>query len=638
MSKSRFVVLFSVIITLLFMLLGCGSGGGSGSGSDTSSSMGTAAIFIKDAPTEEYASIVLCINKATLEPGSVTLFESDSCVEVDLLDHQEKPFLLTVKDIPAGIYNQIRLGVDYVDTVGGSCDDLEIKIPSGLIKVNFQGPVAVKSGDKLGFEIDIHAKRSLNLHVAGNSQKCIFRPVIIATVTNLGDIPPENKCPRILNGAIIKIKKVEGEVREFTLRLSHDAKSQVFVRVHTDTTIFDETGSFTTSDALEVGQKVKVRGELSRDGSIRAFVVAIGDLLKLYGTALTKVISGNEDLKFKMKLAPGQVVIDDTIDVVVDNQTLILIDCNTEVGMDAIKPGIGVRAIGKISDGDLRAAALFLEEQKTYGTIVGMKPIDIGYKLNFIPAGETDPIIIILPDDAGVALEGDGRIEKGLLEELVDCEPRKAHITLNESDLRVADFVEVKDEVIEGIINTTDSFSRTITLQGEPETLIQVQDFATIIKDGELITFDQLYSGDEIRVFGLEACPNEKDDVDFYGFVILVVGLVEGGDEGCSQGYWKNHRNSWGLTIYETTDRYKAVFGVPSYNQTLLGALERGGGGAYALGRQAVAALLNATHPDVDYYYTEAEVIDLVQDAYATGNFERAKNLLEEHISPCPLD
>ena len=635
MGKSRFVLLFSVIISILFILLGCSGGGGSGS--DTPSSMGTAAVFIKDAPTEEYDSIVLCINKATLEPGSVTLFESDTCVEVDLLDHQEKPFLLTVKDIPAGTYNQIRLGVDYVDTVGGSCDNLDIKIPSGVIKINFQGPVAVKSGDKLGFEIDVHAKRSLNLHVAGNSQKCIFRPVIIATVTNLGDIPPENKCPRILNGTIIEIENVDGEVTGFKLRLSHDAESQVFVRVNADTKIFDENGSFTTSDALEVGQKVKVRGEILEDASVLAFVVAIGDLIKLYGTALTGVISQNGDLKFEMKLAPGQVVIDYSIDVVVDNQTLILIDCNTEVGMDAIKPGIGVRAIGKISEGDLIAAVLFLEEQKTYGTIVAMHDKGSFYELEFIPDGETESIDIILPDDAGVTLEGDGSIEKGLLEELVNCEPRKALITLNvnESDPPVADFVEVKDEVIEGIIKTTDTESCKITLQGEPETIIQVQDSAMIIRDGKQINFDQLKSGDEIRVFGLAACP--EDDVDFYGFVIVVVGLVEGGDEGCSQGYWKNHGNSWGPTGYDTGDWYNDVFGV-SYSKTLLEALESGGGGEYALGRQAVAALLNAAHPGVDYYYTEAGVIDIVQDAYYTGDFEGAKNLLEEHISPCPLN
>lgn len=111
------------------------------------------------------------------------------------------------------------------------------------------------------------------------------------------------------------------------------------------------------------------------------------------------------------------------------------------------------------------------------------------------------------------------------------------------------------------------------------------------------------------------------------------------GDEGCSQGYWKNHRNSWGPTGYNTNDWYEDVFDVP-YNKTLLGALRSGGGGEYALGRQAVAALLNAAHPRVDYYYTEREVIKIVQDAYDRGNFENAKNRLEKHNdrSNCPLN
>ena len=127
------------------------------------------------------------------------------------------------------------------------------------------------------------------------------------------------------------------------------------------------------------------------------------------------------------------------------------------------------------------------------------------------------------------------------------------------------------------------------------------------------------------------------DDIDFYGFVIVVVDFEEKGDEGCSQGYWKNHRNSWGPTGYNTGDGYNDVFDVPYY-KTLLGAIESGGGKEYALGRQAVAALLNATHPGVDYYYTEDEVIDIVQDAYDKGDFEGAKNRLEKHISPCPLN
>jgi hypothetical protein len=632
-GKSKCALLIIVILSIPFILLGCSGGGGSGS--DTSTGMGTAVVLIKDAPTEEYENIFLCISKATLEPGSITLFESDSCVVVDLLDHQEKPFLLTVKDIPAGTYDQIKLKVDDIETIGGVCDEELIKIPSGYIKINPQGPIKIKSGDKIAINIDIHAKRSINLHPAGNSGKCIFRPVILAEITNLSQIPPKEKCPRILKGTILAIRKVEGEVKGFKLKLAHDSESRIFIRVDKNTIIFDENGDFTTADALEVGQKVKLRGEIQKDATIRASFIAIGELLILHGTALTSLEADNNDLKFEMKLDPFQAITDYSIDVIVENQTFILIDCNTEVTDDAIKPGVGVRAIGKLSKGDLIAVVLFLEEQKTYGTIVAMKDKGSFYELEFIPAGETKSIFIDLPYDAGVALDGDGSIEKDLLAELVNCEPRKARITLNESDPTVADFVEVKDEVIDGIIKKTDSVSRTIVLQGDPETIIQIQDFATIIRNGKLIHFKQLQYGDEIRVFGLAACP--ADDIDFYGFVILVLNFEEKGDEGCSQGYWKNHRNSWGPTDYDTEDEYNDVFEVPYY-KTLLGAIESGGGKEYALGRQAVAALLNAAHPGVDYYYTENEVINIVQDADDTGDFEGAKNRLEKHISPCPLN
>jgi hypothetical protein len=639
MGKSKIASLIIVILSIPFMLSGCGgSGGGSGNG-DSSSSMGTAAVLIKDAPTEEYDSIVLCISKATLEPGSVTVFESDSCVDVDLLDHQEKPFLLTVKDIPAGTYNQIRLKVDEIFTEGGSCDGEDIKIPGGYAKIYLKEPTKIKSGDKIAIDIDIHAKRSVNLYSVCDSDYCIFRPVILAEIKNLSQIPPQNKCPRILKGTIFSIKEVEGEVKGFKLRLAHDPKSRINIKVDKNTIIFDENGDFTTPDALEVGQKVKLRGTIQKDASILASFVAIGDLLILHGTALSDLYSQGGDLKFEMKLDPFQAITDYSIDVIVENQTVILIDCNTEVTDDAIKPGVGVRAIGKLSlsKGDLISVVLFLEEQKTFGIIESMRDEGSYYELKFKPAGETNRIFIDLPYDAKVILEGDGTIKKDLLEELVNCKPRKAHITLNKLDPTVADFVAVKDEVIEGIIKYTNPSSRKIILKGDPETIIQVQKFAKIIRNGKLISFNQLQYGDEIRVFGLETC--QADEIDFYGFVVLIIDCEKKGDEGCSQGYWKNHSHSWGPTGYRTFHEYNKIFHVPYY-KTLLEALNSGGGGEYALGRQAVAALLNASHPHVDYYYTEHEVIKIVQDAYKSGNFENAKNRLEKHNdrSNCPLN
>ncbi len=111
----------------------------------------------------------------------------------------------------------------------------------------------------------------------------------------------------------------------------------------------------------------------------------------------------------------------------------------------------------------------------------------------------------------------------------------------------------------------------------------------------------------------------------------------ETGNEGCSQGYWKNHHGSWAVTGYSPGDEYDVVFGVDD-DTTLGNALRRGGGKEKALARKAVTALLNASHPGVHYYYSEAEVIAIVQDAFATRDFEGAKELLEEHNKNCPLN
>jgi hypothetical protein len=103
-----------------------------------------------------------------------------------------------------------------------------------------------------------------------------------------------------------------------------------------------------------------------------------------------------------------------------------------------------------------------------------------------------------------------------------------------------------------------------------------------------------------------------------------------GGGEGCTPGFWKNRGLRLGWTAYSPGDDYATVFGVASsFTATLLEALNQGGGGEYALGRHAVAALLNAASPDVDYDLTMADVIAAVQDAYGTGDFEGTKDYLE---------
>lgn len=123
--------------------------------------------------------------------------------------------------------------------------------------------------------------------------------------------------------------------------------------------------------------------------------------------------------------------------------------------------------------------------------------------------------------------------------------------------------------------------------------------------------------------------------------VAQVAGPVfEPGDEGCTPGYWKNHAERWPAT-HRPTDRFNTTFGVNvfSANFTLMDAARQGGGGAKALGRHAVAALLNAASSEVDYALREAQVILLVQQALAPGgDIEGTKDLLEQYNSSgCPL-
>ena len=108
------------------------------------------------------------------------------------------------------------------------------------------------------------------------------------------------------------------------------------------------------------------------------------------------------------------------------------------------------------------------------------------------------------------------------------------------------------------------------------------------------------------------------------------------GGEGCTPGFWKNNADKKGATQwtdpYDPTDLVSSVFsdaptGIGS--KTLLAGLQQGGGDLDALTRHAIAAVLSAAHPDVDYPLTVAEIVDMVNDAYnGLTDVEDLKDLL----------
>jgi hypothetical protein len=106
------------------------------------------------------------------------------------------------------------------------------------------------------------------------------------------------------------------------------------------------------------------------------------------------------------------------------------------------------------------------------------------------------------------------------------------------------------------------------------------------------------------------------------------------GREGLTPGFWKNHTNVWGPTGLSPNQTLESVFNVPDSlgldNKTLLQALGTGGGGVSALFRQAVAAVLNAAHPLVDYPLTASSIVSQVNTALASGNKNTIESLKDQ--------
>jgi hypothetical protein len=111
----------------------------------------------------------------------------------------------------------------------------------------------------------------------------------------------------------------------------------------------------------------------------------------------------------------------------------------------------------------------------------------------------------------------------------------------------------------------------------------------------------------------------------------------EGGD-GCTPGYWKQSQHFDSYPAGITPSTLLSAVGINS-SVSFLTALSTTGGGLNALLRHGAAAYLNAASTGVDYDLTTAEVVELVNDAIASGDYESAKDVLEGfNEQGCPLN
>jgi hypothetical protein len=139
------------------------------------------------------------------------------------------------------------------------------------------------------------------------------------------------------------------------------------------------------------------------------------------------------------------------------------------------------------------------------------------------------------------------------------------------------------------------------------------------------------------------ATVNDQDPAYYFGQVV--------GNQGCTPGYWKNHTASWPPTGYTTSRTVQSVFSeawrYPAQGfATLHDALAFAGGpgtdgAAEILLRAAVAALLNASHPDVAYPRIASQVLSDVNAALASGSRDTmlalAAALDADNNRGCPL-
>ena len=527
------VALFlTVLIAAGFLLGGCGSGGGGSDSFSSSSGSGNVALLVADGPADDYDEIWICVTKVSLIPSDknpnrspAVIFESDKCHEINLLELRDEDFLLTVKKrVPAGWYSKIRLEVQDIWAEGGPCVDF--KLPSNRIDLNPRDDFAVRSGKTLSIRLDIDANKSINLHEAGNSGKCIFRPVVFVDIDTI--ISPQ-RCPRILVGEIKRLLPSESNIEGFTLDL-FDKRGTIDVWLSDNprlpTIIFGEDGFRVRRSELQPGQKVRVKGKITSQGDLTASVVIIGDVLNVKGTVVSPVDDASSI--FPLWLDDGQELTGGQVNVEVTPATFILLGCDEEVGIEAIQRGKRARIVGKYDVGDnvFRAVAVFLKPEEIIGDLLEIERATGGTNLIIKYEGEDDPVDVFLPSETPIYLQGDGEISLSLLNQiLINCGPKKVRVELDpEETIPTAKEVRVQQERLYGQVFRIISGERVVILNDRDGPRVKIQEGATILLNTKRtdwgVDFDDINVGDELTLYGLEAC--DDFDADFYAYIVLI--------------------------------------------------------------------------------------------------------------------
>jgi hypothetical protein len=440
----------------------------------------------------------------------VVIYDNPSGCTIDILDHRDEDFLLKIhRSVPAGQYSKIRLRVTDIDLVpaNGSTIVTDVKLPSGKIDLNPQGPFTVAPGGTLTIRLDIDANKAIHAHPSGDPNRYIFRPVVFVDIETGY---PAALCPKLVHGTITELVKSGGQTTGFYMDIEN-SRGTLEVKLNTGTEIFLADGEFGYASNLDVGQEVRVRGRMDASGALVASLVIIGDVVDVLGDVTSAVASN----VFTFTTFTGEELIGNYNVRIDPAKTLILMNCGTEVGPEAIQAGMVARVFGKGAGSEIRAVVVILRTKEVKGEITAAANVSGGRQLTVLQeSGATATVLV--PTAAPVYIEGDGQASASYL-----TVGRQVRILL---DPTTASPLTAKAVFIEGqkVEGTVDSVSAgTMVVDGQR---VSVPTGATILdlRSGcTLVPFSAIDAGDQVVFFGLST---SIPGMDFEAPVVLIVG------------------------------------------------------------------------------------------------------------------
>ena len=510
--------LMVLLVAMMTVLAGCGGGGGESASSPGTAQTGTVAVFVKDGPAEQFEHIWVTITQVELLPVSgspVVIYENPSGCTIDILDHRDEDFLLKIhRSVPAGQYSKIRLRVTDIDLVPANWSTIvtDVKLPSGKIDLNPQGPFTVAPGGTLTIRLDIDANKAIHAHPSGDPNRYIFRPVVFVDIETGY---PAALCPKLVHGTITELVESGGQTTGFYMDIEN-SRGTLEVKLNSGTDIFLADGEFGDASDLTVGQEVRVRGRMDSSGALVASLVIIGDVVNVLGDVTGPVVAG----LFPFTPFTGEELMGPYDVRIVTGKTLILMNCGTEVGPAAIQAGMVARVFGKGAGSEIYAVVVILRAKEVKGEITAAANVSGGRQLSVLQENGATANVLV-PSAVPVYIEGDGQVSHDYL-----TMGRQVRILLDPTTASplTAKAVFIEGEKVEGAVTSVNTAAGTMVVTDSNNVSydVIVPADATILdlRSGcDLVNFSTIEASDKVVFFGLET-----SGADFEAPVVLIVG------------------------------------------------------------------------------------------------------------------